>query len=206
MEGVLRRVGRVRGRRVRGERGAALVEAALILPLILLIVFGAIEYGFAFKDASSVSSAARSGGRIASSQPKDAGMMQDAATAVATALNGFPISPKPEVWVYQAGANGYPEGASDFSLGCVTKCVQYELTWLPTGGGFFRADRVGGTWDIADQHVCPGTDAATWSRVGIYVKVGHGRIVPGLLPAPTTLTDHAMFRLEPVDSAGCPST
>ena len=36
--------------RARDERGASLIEAAIILPVVILIVFGIIEFGLALKD------------------------------------------------------------------------------------------------------------------------------------------------------------
>ena len=43
--------------RARDERGASLVEAAIVLPVVILIVFGIIEFALAFKDSLTVSSA-----------------------------------------------------------------------------------------------------------------------------------------------------
>lgn len=45
------------------ERGAALVEAAFVYPLLFLAIFGVVEFGMAFKDYLSVSHAARDGAR-----------------------------------------------------------------------------------------------------------------------------------------------
>ncbi len=51
-------------KRSRGE-GAAIVEMALILPLLLLLTFGVIEYGWLFLKAHETTNAARHGARIA---------------------------------------------------------------------------------------------------------------------------------------------
>ncbi len=57
------------GRRTRGcqhrRTGAALVEAALLLPLLLLIIFGAIDLGIAVQRAGLCHEAARIGARMA---------------------------------------------------------------------------------------------------------------------------------------------
>lgn len=45
------------------ERGIALVEMALILPILVLLTFGVIEYGWMFMKAHQVTSAAREGAR-----------------------------------------------------------------------------------------------------------------------------------------------
>lgn len=48
-----------------GERGAAAVEAALVLPLILLILFGTVQFGLAWFRAQNLEAAAREGARLA---------------------------------------------------------------------------------------------------------------------------------------------
>jgi Flp pilus assembly pilin Flp len=53
----------LRRRSVRNERGAAVVEAALIAPLFLLLIFGIIEVGAFLFTASSVRTAARDAAR-----------------------------------------------------------------------------------------------------------------------------------------------
>ncbi|MBA2338207.1 MAG: pilus assembly protein [Acidimicrobiia bacterium] len=52
-------------RRRRDERGATLVEMALVLPLFLTLVFGIIEFGFYFAQANQVRYAAREAARVA---------------------------------------------------------------------------------------------------------------------------------------------
>jgi Flp pilus assembly protein TadG len=46
-----------------GERGAAAVEFALILPILLLLVLGLVEFGRAFNVQISLTNAAREGAR-----------------------------------------------------------------------------------------------------------------------------------------------
>ena len=41
-------------RRSAGDRGAALVEFAIVMPLLFLILFGIIEFGIAFNDYQSI--------------------------------------------------------------------------------------------------------------------------------------------------------
>ena len=49
--------------RLAGERGAAAVEFALVLPLFLLLVFGIIDFSRAFNVQLTVSDAAAEGAR-----------------------------------------------------------------------------------------------------------------------------------------------
>lgn len=48
---------------VRNEEGAAVVEFALVLPILFLIVFGIIDFGRAFYTVNNVISAVREGSR-----------------------------------------------------------------------------------------------------------------------------------------------
>ncbi len=54
----------VRKRKGNRSRGAAAVEAALVLPILLLVTFGAIKYGWLFLKAQQITNAARHGARI----------------------------------------------------------------------------------------------------------------------------------------------
>lgn len=51
--------------RQRGERGASLVEFAIVLPIFALLLFGMIDFGFAFGDYLSIRSGVREGARRA---------------------------------------------------------------------------------------------------------------------------------------------
>lgn len=48
---------------VRNEEGAAVVEFALVLPILLLIVFGIVDFGRAFYTVNNIISAVREGAR-----------------------------------------------------------------------------------------------------------------------------------------------
>jgi Flp pilus assembly protein TadG len=46
------------------QRGQAVIELALTLPLLLVVVFGIIDFGFMFQRYESVTNAAREGARL----------------------------------------------------------------------------------------------------------------------------------------------
>ena len=56
---------RTRRRAMRGDHGAQAVEFALIVPVVLLIIFAIIQFGFAFNTQVTVTQAAREGARLA---------------------------------------------------------------------------------------------------------------------------------------------
>lgn len=53
---------------VRSERAAALVEFAIVLPVLLLLVFGIIDFGRALNTQNNLSAAVREGARRAAVQ------------------------------------------------------------------------------------------------------------------------------------------
>ena len=52
-------------RRVRANDGASAVEFAIVLPVLVLFVFGIIEFGMAFFRSQGMEAAVREGGRVA---------------------------------------------------------------------------------------------------------------------------------------------
>lgn len=69
-----------------GERGAAAVEFALILPVLILLVMGLVEFSRVFNIQISLSNAAREGARTMAIH-NDAGMAATAAIAAAPSIN-----------------------------------------------------------------------------------------------------------------------
>ena len=76
-----------RRERMGAEGGAAAVEMALVLPLLFLLVFGIIEFGFIFNRWITVTHAAREGVRLLALGDPDA---ESKAEASAPDV-GFPI-------------------------------------------------------------------------------------------------------------------
>lgn len=57
--------GKRRRLRRKGEKGASLVEFAFVLPLLLLLILGMIEFGFLFAQYNEIRHGAREGARYA---------------------------------------------------------------------------------------------------------------------------------------------
>lgn len=100
-------------RHPRDERGAALVELAVIAPLALLLVFGIVEFGLAFSIKLNVETAARTGARVGSSLRDDRKADYNLLQSVKSALNDN-LSNVQYVVVYKStNANGaIPAGCS----------------------------------------------------------------------------------------------
>ena len=184
-------------RRVQSERGAALVETAILIPVILIITFGMIEFSSAYQSSSVASAAARSGARVASAEALLPNYAFDAALAAGTALRTVPADEPIEMWVYKADdTTGYPSSGNFQS--CTTKCIKY--LWVPATRSFDTANPTGSGWQSNTQNAC---NSSNWDSVGVYVKLKH-KFITGLFGADITLADHAVFRLEPAPTQLCP--
>ena len=78
------------------ERGAAAVEFAMILPLLILLVFGIVQFSLAYNRQQGLHAAAREGARIASLPQTTQTEISDRVT---DALDGVPFSSTPTIAV-----------------------------------------------------------------------------------------------------------
>jgi Flp pilus assembly protein TadG len=78
------------------ERGAAAVEFALILPLLIVLVFGIVQFSIAYNRVQGLHAAAREGARLAS-LPQTT--QSDIAARVTSSLAGVPLNGSPTITV-----------------------------------------------------------------------------------------------------------
>jgi len=76
----------VNSRTTRAPRGIVAVEMALLLPLLLLLLFGMLEYGSLFWRAQQIGAAARQGARIGA---LPSGTSATVTAAVDTLMNNY---------------------------------------------------------------------------------------------------------------------
>ncbi|MET7276857.1 TadE/TadG family type IV pilus assembly protein [Kribbella sp. NPDC005582] len=101
--------------RVREDRGATAVEFALLLPMLLLIVMGIVDFGRMLNAQQTLTQAAREGARlVALGQPNVSGRTQAAATG---------LSP-----VGVAVSSSCPVGAGPASNGSVQTSYSFQFT------------------------------------------------------------------------------
>jgi Flp pilus assembly protein TadG len=190
---------RKRALRRRGQRGAVLVEAAFVLPILALMIFGILEWGFVLKDYQSLASATRSGARTASAEPRLAGFDTDAANAVATAmkaLQGNDTPQKLEIYWADSGT-GLPWSSnaksSDEALPTSTcyRCSYY--TWNAATAGWTAVTQ---TWPASGSATAENACAGTEDTMGVFLQVSH-RMFTGMFGATKTLTDRTLIKLEP---------
>jgi hypothetical protein len=185
-------VQRWRGARADREGGAVLVEAVLIIPIIVTLVFGAIEFGFAFNEQGTVRAATRSAARATSASPA-----AEADDFYAAALNSLDTSVtnlatgEPQfVEIYQAEETGGGEFVRPGS--CATNCMRFEYLddHFETVGG-------GDPWDVDERDACSPDNT---DRVGIYLEVDHEMLTR---IDEINLTSNTIMALEPSPGADC---
>lgn len=77
------------------RRALAMVEVAFVLPLVLLLVFGILEYGWLFLRAQQITHAARHGARIGVTADAT---MEDVNGAIGSILKRARIAANDEPW------------------------------------------------------------------------------------------------------------
>jgi Flp pilus assembly protein TadG len=125
------------------ERGAAAVEFALILPLLILLVFGIVQFSIAYNRAQGLHAAAREGARLAS-LPQTT---QSAISArVASALSGVPLSGSPSISVSPSSTKPCQNRSGQTVTVTVTAVTDLDIPlWgsvskTLTGRGQFRCE------------------------------------------------------------------
>jgi Flp pilus assembly protein TadG len=103
------------------RRGLATIEAAIVLPLLLLMTLGLIEYGWMFMKAQQVTNAARQGARVAARADATTVEVQqavlDAMTMANLELSGYsltinpvdPATPEPGQLIAVTVSVNYPD-------------------------------------------------------------------------------------------------
>ena len=84
--------------RLQRERGASVVEFALVLPVLIVLVLGIIEFGHAFQVQGTLSAAAREGARVMALQSNPAAAraaVRDAAPTLDPAITNAQITVTP---------------------------------------------------------------------------------------------------------------
>lgn len=180
-----------RGRRS-GERGASAVEAAIITPIVMAMLFGVIELGFLFKDYLAVAGAVRAGVRLASAAPRTSTFAQNAANKVAVTGQAMSLKDIQQLWVYKADAvTDKPAGFGDFS-NC-TICVKFH--WDTATNAFISTSD---TWPASTQNACSSSSpGGPPDRIGVYIQLKHDAFT-GFVFKTVNISEASIMTLEPM--------
>jgi hypothetical protein len=199
----------MRRTRIRSTRGQSLVEFTLVLPIMLTLVLGMVELGFAINHNTSIETATRQGARVgsalvngerscnmgvtANSQLVDAQII--AAVEGALVSPGSPIDPTQvsSIKIFQANADG--------SMSSKVNTWSYAYRGGPLlPGAAQRLDFVQGAvgWDASTR-----CGAAPAPSIGVRITYTYrfitplGAIVSLFSSARIPMTDQTVMALEP---------
>lgn len=180
------------------ERGTVLVEAALILPVLIMLAMGTIEFGMAWRDRlgvqNAVRSAARTGASLANDPQADYNMLQMLKAGLGTKFTNTT-----RIVIYNAtAANGAVPST------CLTGSSQSGVCNVYTAADASLASTSFGcgAGDV-DTAWCPtgrNTDLASSSGpdyIGVYVTFNHGLITGSFGSGNMVIKDNAVMRAEP---------
>ena len=149
-------------------------------PLILLIVFGIIEFTLLLKDDVAVSSAVRAGARTASAEPRNAAFLDDTASQMDRAVATLTRTASARPWAASSGSTRPTPRVSRAAPprstpgGCGTQCVRY--TWDAGDGKFVTTTAQKNKWVASSINACPKDPAKNPSgpdSVGVYLSYRH---------------------------------
>jgi hypothetical protein len=178
----------------RSERGATLLETALVLPMLLLLAIGLAEVAMLVIDEMAVANAAREGARVGSAAGRYTQGSIDADTLILRSVEQAACHIEHGqllgVTVFEADAAG--------NLPADPNKINY---YEPSGALNCNA---AGVTSLTCQNGCPWVPASrndklpTPANLGVMVEYEHNPVT-GLFPFPSTLTlsDRAVMRIEP---------
>ncbi|MGB5730412.1 MAG: TadE/TadG family type IV pilus assembly protein [Acidimicrobiia bacterium] len=177
------------------ERGAVMVEMALILPLLLLLVIGSIEFGLLFHErltiASAASSAARTGATMgirdeadyAIRQALEAGLYDQVDTSVIIRVDIFRADP----------ITGQKTGDYDRYL---YQPLSATCKWFPCPD-IAQGGAPAGSWVPSSRDNTLDEGGGGLDVLGVEI-IYHHEAVSGFIPGmDRDLTERALVRLEP---------
>ncbi|MGC2241090.1 MAG: TadE/TadG family type IV pilus assembly protein [Acidimicrobiia bacterium] len=176
------------------ERGATMVEFALLFGFLLMIALGAFEYGMVFRDYLAVTISGREGGRVAASAANYGDADCVILEAAAGALQSLTSGEITEVHIYKSSASGSYPGANSSYTRRYSPYVAGDPSLVACSGSNWNAEHLGSNWDPTDRVNTAG--AADW--IGVRVEFQHVWITHFLWWDGTVdFSDDAVFRMEP---------
>lgn len=191
--------------RRRGDGGLAIVEMAIVVPLLALLAAGIIEFGMAWRDDLTISSATRSAARVASNLGDNDLADYEALLALEAALATLDDATIEGVLIYDGSAtDGKPaaacfDGGGDPQASAAGNCNFYTAAMLAAlNPSNFSSGGTCGAWD---WYYCPATerstDQATLSDVGVWIRVKRDWFTDMFPGDGLTMKDQTVMRVEP---------
>lgn len=183
-------------RREHSERGVVLVEAAIVTPLVMILLLGMIEFGLLAKDHLTVSNGSRAGARVGSAAGTDPLADYNVLKSVQGATAS--LSSVDTIIVYKATS---PSGTVPVSClggsGVSGVCNVYDASDLSISLAAFQAAGYAkdDSWAAASRQTSQSAPGGP-DYIGVYVKGTHNSIT-NLVLNNRAVKDDVIMRLEP---------
>ncbi len=190
--------------RLEGDRGAAVVEFALAMPILVLLVMGAIDYGAGWMADTGLVRAASIAARTGASQGDKPLADFDVLQSVGGSMESIGNLELTKVVVYKATGDGKPpQNCLSADVGIAGLCNVYTATKTYTTDpvGFPRTGGADpscapGAWDYS---WCPTTrdnEAPDFDHLGVYLEATFDPPA-GFLATSPKITAYAVYQVEP---------
>lgn len=214
---IARYLARRRSERANGDRGLALVEMAIVAPLLAMLMAGILEYGTLWRDNLTVTSSSRAAARVVSNlgdnhlSDREAIITLDSGL---TAIDGYTLeyvmiydasaadgSPSPTCFdsnndpVKNSGGNCNVYTAADIAtvlaVDCSVACGEFPTSGTCSGGSSM-------TFDFCPQAERETNQTAGLTSVGVWVRLQRDYFT-GIFPGDgVTIEDYSVMKVEPV--------
>ena len=182
----------------RKQRGTVLVEAALIMPLLIMLAMGTIEFGLGWRDRvgvqTTVRAAARTGATLGSDSQADYNILQMLKSGL-----GTNYTKTTRIVIYKASAaDGAVPSACLSGTSQTGVCNVYVASDMTKASTSFGC----GTGTI-DTAWCPTSRISNISNtsgldyLGVYIAFNHTLITGSFGTGSITIKDNVVMRVEP---------
>lgn len=182
------------------ERGATLVEFAVVAPLFFALIFAVIEFGLAFNSYLGVANTSRTSARVASAMANEPEADYAVLRSVVKSSSSMVRGEIQRIVVFRAATPDSPVPADcrTATVGVFGSCNVY----LPPnfadpesayGCGGIRLDRF---WCPTARKVAITGAQGPPDYIGVWVQAEHGMLT-GFFGSNRTITDQTVMRIEP---------
>jgi Flp pilus assembly protein TadG len=177
--------GKLRRSKRRRQRGASLVEMALVLPVLMLTLIGMMETGLAFQDYLTVAYVSREGARVGAFLGDDIGADCAIVRSVAGGLTGSQFNRLNRLEIFRADASGNQVSGDTNTYSYNTGDPQDCDNWTGVV-----------TWPETDRQVVVGSQPL--DILGVRVVIRHDWVT-GFPPfnGSFTINEETITRMEP---------
>ena len=183
-----------------------MIETVLVLPFLITLMVGILEFGMAWRDSIAVSTALRQSARTAASQGASGSSDYYALQALNAGLAGLPSNAIRRIIVFNATTNASPDPTclamtAPGGQSGARACNVYDASALILSSAAFSTSATGSCPASAvDRYYCPLTRVVLQSSgldaLGIYLELRHD-FASRIFGSGLTIRDKFVVRLEP---------